>query len=205
MIVENVSCKFNKMPEGHLTSINNVGICDVGTETASTVTAGYHKGIGEHKNNMVLDKTLIIDDTQGFEEKPRIYNDVAPTLRSQGSGLKTLSEHSANKKVCAIDEQNLNFRYETFGTLTTDGSSPKHNNRVMEYTNTQYRIRKLTPKECWRLMAFTDEDFHNAEAVNSNTQLYKQAGNSIVVSVLEAIFRQMNIQNIPSWNEEKGA
>ena len=69
----------------------------------------------------------------------------------------------------------------------------------------QYRIRKLTPLECWRLMAFTDEDFHNAEAVNSNTQLYKQAGNSIVVSVLEAIFRQMHIQNIPSWNEEKGA
>ena len=50
-------------------------------------------------------------------------------------------------------------------------------------------------------MAFTDEDFHKAEAVNSNTQLYKQAGNSIVVSVLEAIFRQMNIQNIPTWNE----
>lgn len=68
-----------------------------------------------------------------------------------------------------------------------------------------YRIRKLTPKECWRLMSFTDEDFHKAEAVNSNTQLYKQAGNSIVATVLEAIFRQMHIQNIPTWNEEKGA
>lgn len=56
---------------------------------------------------------------------------------------------------------------------------------------TQYRIRKLTPKECWRLMAFSDEDFERAESVNSNTQLYKQAGNSIVVAVLEAIFRQM--------------
>ena len=65
----------------------------------------------------------------------------------------------------------------------------------------QYRIRKLTPKECWRLMAFSDEDFYKAEAVNSNTQLYKQAGNSIVVSVLEAIFRQMNIQNVKTWNE----
>lgn len=54
-----------------------------------------------------------------------------------------------------------------------------------------YRIRKLTPKECWRLMGFTDEDFHKAEQVNSNTQLYKQAGNSIVVNVLEAIFKQM--------------
>lgn len=53
------------------------------------------------------------------------------------------------------------------------------------------RIRKLTPRECWRLMGFTDEDFAKAEKVNSNTQLYKQAGNSIVVPVLEAIFRQM--------------
>lgn len=56
---------------------------------------------------------------------------------------------------------------------------------------TQYRIRKLTPRECWRLMDFSDEDFERAEKVNSNTQLYKQAGNSIVVAVLEAIFRQM--------------
>lgn len=56
---------------------------------------------------------------------------------------------------------------------------------------TPYRIRKLTPKECWRLMGFTDEDFYKAEEVNSNTQLYKQAGNSIVVKVLEAIFKQM--------------
>ena len=49
------------------------------------------------------------------------------------------------------------------------------------------RIRKLTPKECWRLMGFADEDFHKAEAVNSNTQLYKQAGNSIVVNCIEEI------------------
>ena len=54
-----------------------------------------------------------------------------------------------------------------------------------------YRIRKLTPKECWRLMGFTDEDFMKAEMVNSNTQLYKQAGNSIVKDVLMAIFKEM--------------
>lgn len=53
------------------------------------------------------------------------------------------------------------------------------------------RIRKLTPKECWRLMGFDDEDFEKAEAVNSNTQLYKQAGNSIVVDVLEHLFRKL--------------
>lgn len=53
------------------------------------------------------------------------------------------------------------------------------------------RIRKLTSREYWRLMDFDDEDFEKAEKVVSNTQLYKQAGNSIVVSVLEAIFREM--------------
>ena len=53
------------------------------------------------------------------------------------------------------------------------------------------RIRKLTPKECWRLMGFTDEDFEKAKQVNSDSQLYKQAGNSIVVNVLEAIFKEM--------------
>ena len=59
------------------------------------------------------------------------------------------------------------------------------------YEIEKYRIRKLTPKECWRLMGFTDEDFEKAAKVNSNTQLYKQAGNSIVKDVLMAIFRQM--------------
>jgi DNA (cytosine-5)-methyltransferase 1 len=53
------------------------------------------------------------------------------------------------------------------------------------------RIRKLTPKECWRLMGFTDEDFEKAAQYNSNSQLYKQAGNSIVVSVLYYIFKGM--------------
>lgn len=54
-----------------------------------------------------------------------------------------------------------------------------------------YRIRKLTPKECWRLMGFSDASFEKAQKVNSNTQLYKQAGNSIVVNILEAIFRRL--------------
>lgn len=53
------------------------------------------------------------------------------------------------------------------------------------------RIRKLTPRECWRLMGFSDEDFDRAKKVNSDSQLYKQAGNSIVVPVLEEIFRRM--------------
>lgn len=54
-----------------------------------------------------------------------------------------------------------------------------------------YRIRKLTPKEFWRLMGFNDEDFEKAAKVNSNTQLYKQAGNSICVPVLQAILQNL--------------
>lgn len=53
------------------------------------------------------------------------------------------------------------------------------------------KIRKLTPKECWRLMGFDDKSFEAAEQVNSNSQLYKQAGNSIVVDVLYYIFVEL--------------
>lgn len=52
-------------------------------------------------------------------------------------------------------------------------------------------VRKLTPKECWRLMGFTDSDFDKASKVCSNSQLYKQAGNSIVVQVLERILENL--------------
>lgn len=58
--------------------------------------------------------------------------------------------------------------------------------KIMEHTENS-RIRKLTPLECWRLMGFDDEDFRKAEKVCSNSQLYKQAGNSIVVDVLVGI------------------
>lgn len=68
---------------------------------------------------------------------------------------------------------------------------------------TVYRIRKLTPLECWRLMDFSDEDFRKAEKVNSNTQLYKQAGNSIVCAVLCAIFSQLGIEGVGKWNDRE--
>ena len=72
-------------------------------------------------------------------------------------------------------------------TLTT----VQKDNMVLE-KDMKYRIRKLTPKECWRLMGYTDEDFEKAKNAGvSNSQLYKQAGNAIVKQVLMAIFRQM--------------
>lgn len=74
------------------------------------------------------------------------------------------------------------------GTSNTITSVQK-DNYVVELP--EHSIRKLTPKECWRLMGCSDEDFEKAEQVNSNTQLYKEAGNAIVVDVLEAIFNQL--------------
>ena len=54
-----------------------------------------------------------------------------------------------------------------------------------------YRIRKLTPRECWRLQGFPDWAFDKAQKVNSNSQLYKQAGNSVTVSVIAAIAKEL--------------
>lgn len=130
----------------------------------------------------------------------------------------------------AYDEQNGYLRQDgCVGTLTTDGSTPKHNNRVVEQSRGGYamrnneRVRKLTPRETYRLMGFDNTDFDNTayggvstanyrRRLNartmtkaewkafyrltrtqkmSNSQLYKQAGNSIVTSVLMAIFGKM--------------
>lgn len=67
---------------------------------------------------------------------------------------------------------------------------PQNNNQSGMLGN--YRIRKLAPLECWRLMGFSDIEFQKAaEAGVSNSQLYKQAGNSIVVDVLEYIFKNL--------------
>lgn len=71
-------------------------------------------------------------------------------------------------------------------TITANG------NDNISYVETKYRIRKLTPRECWRLMGYTDEDFDKASGAGvSASQLYKQAGNAIVKQVLMAIFQQM--------------
>ena len=87
----------------------------------------------------------------------------------------------------------------SIGTVPTlraeiHGNLPK----VIEST---YRIRKLTPRECYRLMSFSDEDYEKAAAVNSNTQLYKSVGNSICRTVLCALFSQLNIKDIKPWND----
>lgn len=98
-------------------------------------------------------------------------------------------------KVVEVKRQPLKFLTRNQKNIEGDYAfciDTAHTGGIMEkYENGNLRIRKLTPKECFRLMGFDDEDFEKAEAVNSNTQLYKQAGNSIVVDVLENIFSEL--------------
>ena len=86
------------------------------------------------------------------------------------------------------------------GKANTLSTSPQQAVITEDSNMDNIRIRKLTPRECWRLMGFDDEDFDKARAVNSDTQLYKQAGNSIVVNVLEAILGNLfTQQDRSSW------
>lgn len=89
-------------------------------------------------------------------------SNICPTQRANRGGIKVIENQNDNEDInSASDEEG-------------------------------YRIRKLTPKECWRLMDFDDEDFEKAQAAGvSNTQLYKQAGNSIVVAVLYNIYKEL--------------
>lgn len=101
---------------------------------------------------------------------------LCPTLDTMQGGYRQPSVivKEATKQGYAIAEEgdSINIQFPNSDTYQTG-----------------YRIRKLTPKECWRLMGFTDEEFQKAvDAGVSNSQLYKQAGNSIVVDVLEYIF-----------------
>ena len=101
----------------------------------------------------------------------------SPTITTRPEGFKT--------SILPVVREEINMEEE----------------KTEETTKPKYAIRKLTPKECYRLMNFSDDDFSKADNVISNSQLYKTAGNSIVRSVLCAIFSQLGIQGQKKWNE----
>ena len=132
-------------------------------------------------------------------QRGRIYDadGISPTLNTmQGGGLEPKfiepvicrsigrnPENPSDRTAGAPTEQRLEPNSQGISnTLTT----VQKDNYVLE----QYRIRKLTPLECFRLMGFNDGEFNKLKGI-SNTQLYKMAGNSIVVNVLEGIFKQL--------------
>lgn len=142
----------------------------------------------------VIEIKIIIDDL--YNNRPvRFYTEYAPSIRAERSGLKVMM----CKEFGRLTGAKYDKMYEQSKRIySADGMSPTIH--TMQGGNTElkvavakcigehnYRIRKLIPKECWRLMGFDDTDFDKAEKVCSNTQLYKQAGNSCVINVLEGI------------------
>ena len=157
-----------------------------GGDVCPTITA-MENGICriEKNNNFYLSdkgKKYVCDPKRGMCTD--INADVCQTLTAKGQSNWTGSFVSEDIE-----------RLEKSATIGNDEPTIIHLKNGEKITSnddlTQYRIRKLTPRECWRLMDFSDADFDKAAEVNSNTQLYKQAGNSIVKNVLVAIFGQM--------------
>ena len=144
------------------------------TKEGSRVMDNYIIQLGNLKNS---------DSFGGNCQTGRVYseNGLSPYLSTmQGGG----QEPKILQKARGYNKGGI--KENIVPSLTT--SSWQENN----FLNNSDKIRKLTPLECWRLMGFSDEDFRKAKNVGiSDTQLYKQAGNSIVVPVLEAIFREL--------------
>ena len=146
------------------------------------------------KDNYVMEPVVC---EQRCDDGLRFFKDnVVGTLRT--------IDACGDKRVIEPDDMNPvrigNIYGEQFGTgyagnvwdqnsvsptiMTAQGG----NRQPLVVDNVKWRIRKLTPKECWRLMGFSDEDCNRASDYVSDSSLYKQAGNSIVTSCLVAIF-----------------
>lgn len=134
----------------------------------------------------------------GFAFKPRSTETYAATISTRAAQRKTgnfLKIRTANKKGydTATDGDGIDLAYPDSKTRrgrVGHGVAKTIPTGDSQGTLDGFRIRKLTPRECWRLMGFSDEDFDKAQSTGmSNTQLYKQAGNSIVVNCLMEIFK----------------
>lgn len=201
ILEEQIPCKLDKMPNGHLDSLDNAEICDINTPTASTVTSRYYKGIGSHKDNMCIvamrgrNPNNPSDRTAGSLTEQRLEVNMQGTSNCLTSVQKdNLLLENNIQKVGQISSNGFQC-----GTVISDNGISANlvagtHGYVNSHIATQYRIRKLTPRECGRLMGVSDEDIDKMAVVNSNTQLYKQFGNSIVVDVMCAMFKNLNIK-----------
>ena len=141
-------------------------------------------------------------DIKGNEQIRRVYSEegISPTLNTMQGGNRQpkvmYKVRQATKQGYAIAEEGDSINLEQPNSTTRRGRVGNKIANILTCSCNQavvneYRIRKLTPLECYRLMGFDDEDFYKASALNSNSQLYKQAGNSICVNVLEEIFKNL--------------
>lgn len=168
------------------------------------------KYVQSKENNTNVIGNLIMDKWQ--DSMKRIYDieKYSPAINTmQGGNLEPKIITQQEEKILinnntkkgydeAVEGDSVNLQYPNsktrrgrVGHQVSQTLMAKGEMGVIE-KNLEYRIRKLTPRECWRLMGFNDNDFEKvANIPMSNAQLYKQAGNSIVVKVLEKIFANL--------------
>ena len=136
-----------------------------------------------------------------FNQSGIVYeiDGIAPTLRAyQGGNLEPkirVKEATKQGYAEAVVGDSINLSHPN--SKTRRGRVGKQIANTLLTGESQgvvepdFRIRKLTPRECWRLQGFPDWAFDKAQEVNSNSQLYKQAGNSVTVNVIAAIAERL--------------
>ena len=143
---------------------------------------------GKHQSNTVYDENALCPNITTVEgggtQQIKICTE-SQIVAMRGRNPDNPSDRTAGSST----EQRLEVNMQGTSNCLT---SVQKDNLLLE--KPQYRIRKLTPRECGRLMGVSDEDINKMAAVNSNTQLYKQFGNSIVVDVMCAMFKNLNIK-----------
>ena len=160
------------------------------------------------------EKVAIVEDQFPGSRDARIYKEYSPTLRQNCGGLQVANgeeETEINPKlVGGIGEKNFGKQYRQ-GNRVYDSNEiamalnaqPVGNTGGYSYLyaveeeqpKIRWRIRKLTPKECWRLMGFTDQDHDRAAKYTSVSARYKQAGNSICTCCLISIFSSLFLED----------
>lgn len=162
-------------------------------QTLCAGTHGYANGYVRVKDGVSIN---VIGNLPGnHEQNSRVYGDdgISPTLTTmQGGGqepkiaVNDVVQLNPSKESGGKQPYQHNRIYADYGVMTTLDTEC---GRPSVYTN--YRIRKLTPRECFRLMDFPDSFSWPV----SDSQAYKQAGNSICVGVLSGILNKLNLDN----------
>lgn len=169
----------------------------VTTDVSRTILARYYKGCSNiHENSGIAIPILTPDRTEKRQNGRRFKEDGEPmfTLTGQdrhGVGIEPLG---------VLRNVRSDYGKEISNTLDTScnqGIFVQVSEELTVYAvwyekyHCYIAIRKLTPKECFRLQGWTDDYFEKAQFVNSDSQLYKQAGNGVTVNVIEAIAEKL--------------
>lgn len=159
-------------------------------ETNRCIQVGNLNYYNYDKMNRVYSKggcSPALEIMQGGNRQPKIAEPIAYVKEATKKGYAEIYEGDSVN----LEQPNSKTRRGRVGKGCAQTLTTSCNQAVIEPEAKSFRVRKLTPKECYRLMGFTDEQFDRSQAFSSDSQLYKQAGNSIVVDVLYYIFGKL--------------